>query len=130
MYEATTGSIRVSVEPAFQEDDSSPGDSVFFWSYTVEIENLGEEPVRLRSRYWRITNSAGQTQEVRGAGVVGQEPVIAPGSSFRYTSGAPLSTASGMMMGSYQMQRASGETFQVDIPAFSLDSPHARVTVN
>ncbi|MGE0612664.1 MAG: Co2+/Mg2+ efflux protein ApaG [Hyphomicrobiales bacterium] len=130
MYEATTGSIRVSVEPAFQEDDSSPGDSVYFWSYTVEIENMGEEPVRLRSRYWRITNSSGQTQEVRGAGVVGQEPVIEPGGSFRYTSGAPLSTASGIMMGSYQMQRASGETFQVAIPAFSLDSPHARVTVN
>jgi ApaG protein len=130
MYEATTDLIRVCVEPAYQEEDSSPVEGVYFWSYTVEIENLGEEPVQLRSRYWRITDSAGLTQEVRGDGVVGQEPVIEPGSSFRYTSGAPLATASGIMMGSYQMQRTTGETFQVAIPAFSLDSPHARVTVN
>ncbi|MEC9367397.1 MAG: Co2+/Mg2+ efflux protein ApaG [Pseudomonadota bacterium] len=130
MYEATTGSIRVCVEPAFQEEDSSPGDSVYFWSYTVEIENLGEEPVQLRSRYWRITDSAGKTEEVRGAGVVGQEPVIEPGGSFRYTSGAPLGTESGIMVGSYQMQSASGGTFQVAIPAFSLDSPYTRATVN
>lgn len=130
MYQTTTRSIRVSVEPAFEEEESSPDESYYFWSYTVEIHNLGEEPVQLRSRYWRITDAAGHIEEVRGAGVVGEEPVIPPGRSYRYTSGAPLPTASGIMVGHYRMESASGETFEVDVPAFSLDSPYARRSVN
>jgi ApaG protein len=86
--------------------------------------------VQLRSRYWLITDAQGQTQEVRGPGVVGEEPVIAPGDCFTYTSGAPLPTASGIMVGSYQMETASGEMFNVDVPAFSLDSPYIRQTLN
>lgn len=130
MYQATTRSIRVSVEPAFEEEESSPGDDHFFWSYTIEIENLGSEPVQLRSRYWLITDAQGQMQEVRGPGVVGEEPVIAPGDCFTYTSGAPLATSSGIMVGCYQMETASGELFNVDVPAFSLDSPYIRQTLN
>jgi ApaG protein len=130
MYEATTRSIRVSVEPIFEEDESSPGDGHFVWSYTVEIENLSDETVQLRSRYWQITDALGHVQEVRGQGVVGEEPVLGPGDSFCYTGGAPLPTASGIMVGAYQMQSASGELFSVDVPAFSLDSPYFHQTIN
>ncbi len=130
MYESTTRAIRVRVEPNYAEEESSPKEGHFFWHYTVEIENLGEETVQLRSRYWRITDDRGRTQEVRGMGVVGEEPTIGPGSSFSYTSGAPLPTASGFMVGCYQMESENGEQFNVDIPAFSLDSPHARHTIN
>ena len=79
----------------------------------------------LRSRYWKITDGRGRIQEVRGAGVVGEQPTLAPGQSFEYTSGAPLPTPSGFMVGSYQMQASDGHLFNVEIPAFSLDSPHA-----
>jgi len=130
MYETTTRSIRVCVEPAFEEEESSPGDSHFFWSYTVEIENLSQETVQLRSRYWQITDASGFVEEIRGHGVVGEEPVIAPGDSFRYTSGAPLGTSSGIMVGCYQMESPSGEMFNVDVPAFSLDSPYISHTLN
>lgn len=130
MYESTTRAIKVRVEPSYVEEESSPGEGHFFWHYTVEIENHGEETVQLRSRYWRITDDRGRTQEVRGMGVVGEEPVIEPGSCFSYTSGAPLPTASGFMVGCYQMESETGELFNVEIPAFSLDSPHARQTIN
>ena len=130
MYESTTHSIRVCVEPAFEEEESSPDDSHFFWSYTVRIENLSEQPVQLRSRYWKITDDSGRTEEIRGKGVVGEEPMIAPGDSFHYTSGAPLPTSSGIMVGCYQMESAAGELFNVDVPAFSLDSPYMSLTLN
>ena len=130
MYETTTHEIRVSVEPAYVVEHSSPNEGYFFWSYTVEIANLGEQTVQLKSRYWRITDANGAVQEVRGAGVVGEEPVIEPGDSFRYTSGAPLPTSSGIMTGCYQMETPSGESFNVDIPVFSLDSPFEPQTVN
>lgn len=130
MYESTTRSIRVSVEPCFEEDESSPVEHHFVWSYTIEIENLSDETVQLRSRYWQITDALGQVQEVRGHGVVGEEPVLGPGECFRYTSGAPLPTSSGIMVGCYQMENASGESFRVDVPAFSLDSPYDRPAIN
>jgi ApaG protein len=130
MYESTTHSIRVSVEPSFEEDESSPSEGHFVWSYTIEIENLSDETVQLRSRYWQITDALGQVQEVHGAGVVGEEPVLRPGDCFSYTSGAPLPTSSGIMVGSYQMENASGEMFNVEVPAFSLDSPYIRQTLN
>jgi ApaG protein len=130
MYEAVTRGIRVRVTPHYLEEESSPEESRYFWAYTVDIINESNETVQLRSRHWRITDADGRTEEVRGPGVVGHTPVLMPGTAFRYTSGCPLSTPSGIMVGSYQMTTASGELFNVAIPAFSLDSPHARRSVN
>jgi ApaG protein len=130
MYRQTTRAIQVTVEPNFVEGESSPEDGRYFWAYRVEISNLGGEVVRLRSRHWRITDANGRTEEVRGAGVVGKQPVLKPGETFSYTSGCPLATPSGIMAGTYQMQNEKGEMFSIEIPAFSLDLPNARRTVN
>lgn len=130
MYEKTTNNVRVRVCPTYLDEQSSPAEGNYVWAYEVEIENLGEAPVQLLNRYWRITDGAGQTQEVRGPGVVGEQPVIDPGDSFSYTSGCPLRTPSGIMVGTYEMLTESGEHFLVDVPAFSLDSPHERSIVN
>lgn len=130
MYEAVTLGVRVSVTPEFLEDRSSPDDGRYFWAYTVEITNERSETVQLRSRLWRITDGNGRTEEVRGPGVVGQQPVLAAGESFKYTSGCPLTTPSGIMTGAYQMTHEDGKLFSVTIPAFSLDSPYARRVVN
>ena len=126
VYERKTRDIRVQVKPAFLDDQSDPDETHYLWSYTVTIENNGEEPVQLLSRYWHITDGHGRSQEARGPGVVGAQPVIEPGQTFQYTSGCPLPTASGHMVGRYQMQTASGESFEADIPAFLLESPHER----
>lgn len=125
MYERITRGIRVTVRPEFLEEQSKPDESYFVWAYTIVIENLGRETVTLRTRYWKITDSTGRSQEVRGAGVVGEQPTLRPGESFQYTSGAPLTTASGFMVGAYQMETDAGEAFNVEIPAFSLDGPAA-----
>jgi ApaG protein len=130
MYKATTRSIRVIVEPTFLESESSPSDNRYFWAYAIEIANQGEEVVQLRSRHWRITDANGRTEEVRGAGVVGKQPVLRPGEVFSYTSGCPLTTPSGIMVGTYQMRTDKGETFSIAIPAFSLDTPDGSRTVN
>jgi ApaG protein len=130
MYETVTRGVRVRVTPDYLEDRSTPADSYFFWAYTVEISNEGSVPVQLRSRFWHIVDAAGRSEEVRGAGVVGQTPVIDPGESFTYTSGCPLKTPSGIMSGSYQMSDPQGSVFEIAIPAFSLDSPYAVRSVN
>ena len=130
MYRETTRAIQVTVEPTFVEAESAPDESHYFWAYRIEISNLGEEVVRLRSRYWQITDANGHREEVRGAGVVGKQPVLRPGETFAYTSGCPLSTPSGIMVGSYQMQNDQGELFSIAIPAFSLDLPRAQRTMN
>lgn len=130
MYEAVTRQIRVRVRPEYVADQSAPEDNYFFWSYTVEISNLGPETVQLRSRHWRITDANGRTEEVRGPGVVGQQPKLGPGESYTYTSGCPLKTPQGLMVGSYQMVDAGGQPFDIVIPAFSLDSPFNRPTLN
>jgi ApaG protein len=130
MYEAVSRGIRVRVAPQYLEDESSPDENRYFWAYTVDITNEGEETVQLRSRHWRITDATGSTEEVRGPGVVGQTPVLKPGTSFRYTSGCPLETPSGIMVGSYQMTTEAGELINVAIPAFSLDCPHTQRRVN
>ena len=130
MYNALTRGIRVTVTPEYLDDQSSPEESQFFWAYTIEITNESDETVQLRSRIWRITDASGQTEEVRGPGVVGETPVIEPGGSFSYTSGCPLKTPSGIMVGSYQMAGEDGEMFDVAIPAFSLDSPFVVRSVN
>ena len=124
MYSQTTRSITVTVTPTFLEDQSSPTDNHYVWAYQVQIENTGDEAVTLKNRYWRITDSMGRIQEVRGAGVVGEQPLLQPGESFEYTSGTPLSTASGIMCGSYEMEDTSGELYDVLVPPFSLDSPY------
>lgn len=130
MYKAVTHNIQVTVLPEFLPDRSEPDEGRFFWAYTIEIANLGDSTVQLKSRHWRITDARGHTEEVRGVGVVGEQPIISPGDSFRYTSGCPLTTPSGIMAGSYRMASETGEVFDVEIPAFSLDSPHAKRVLN
>ena len=130
MYQSVTRNIEVSVTPQYLSDRSSPESGEYFWAYTIEITNRGTETVQLRTRHWRITDGMGRKQEVRGPGVVGKQPVLKPGESFEYTSGVPLPTPSGFMAGSYGMETAAGERFDIDIPAFSLDGPEARRTIN
>lgn len=131
MYEAETAGILVRVEPRFLPEQSAPDENRFVWAYTIEIENRSAKPVQLISRYWQLTDENGLTQEVRGPGVVGQQPVIRPGHRFKYTSAAPLAAPSGVMVGAYSMQHAeSGETFDIAIPAFPLDSPHENRMAN
>jgi len=130
MYVETTRSVTVTVKPFYLEDQSSPDDNHYVWAYHVRIENHGPETVQLRQRHWRITDAFGRIQEVRGAGVVGEQPVLAPGESFEYTSGTPLTTPSGFMVGSYGMETKDGENFEIAIPAFSLDCPHQPIQIN
>ncbi len=130
MYRATTRAIQITVEPSFLDKESEPEEDRYFWAYTIEIVNLGTETVQLRSRFWKITDARGRVEEVRGPGVIGKQPVIGPGEKFSYTSGCPLPTPSGFMVGTYQMQTEGGEMFVVDIPAFSLDMPDRRRILN
>jgi ApaG protein len=130
MYEAVTQGIRVRVTPQYLEEESSPDEGRYVWAYTIDIRNEGSETVQLRSRHWRITDARGRTEEVRGRGVVGQTPVMEPGGSFSYTSSCPLPTPSGIMVGSYRMTTGSGASFDVAVPAFSLDSPHSKPRLN
>ena len=130
MYRAVTRQIEVLVEPNFLPEQSSAQRGSFFWAYTIVIVNSGHETVQLKTRHWIITDETGLKQEIRGDGVVGEQPVLAPGERFEYTSRVPLPTASGLMTGSYQMVTQNGEPFDIDIPAFSLDSPGLRRTLN
>ena len=129
-YSATTRQISVSVTPIYLDDQSVPEQNHFVWAYHVVIENRGNETVQLRSRYWRIINARGELREIRGAGVVGEQPRLEPGDAFEYTSRVPLTTPSGIMSGSYQVENEHGESFDIDIPAFSLDSPYQPVRFN
>jgi ApaG protein len=130
MYRAVTRNIEVVVTPRFIPERSSPENNYFFWSYTISITNNGAETVQLKTRHWRITDATGRRQDVRGAGVVGEEPVLKAGEAFEYKSGVPLQTPSGFMVGTYGMVSASGEHFDIDVPAFSLDSAEAKRTLN
>ena len=130
MYVAVTNDIEVTVEPEYLADRSEPDEDRYFWAYHVTVANHSDKTVQLQSRYWRITDSTGRTEEVRGAGVVGEQPILNPGDSFSYTSGCPLKTSSGIMMGEYQMQGADGRRFAVEIPAFSLDLPGQARSIN
>lgn len=129
-YTATTRHIRVTVRPTYLNEQSAPNDSHFVWAYQVIIENLGRETVQLRSRHWKITDARGELHEVRGSGVIGEQPILEPGDMFDYTSGTPLTTPSGIMMGTYQMENERGESFDIEIPAFSLDSPYQHIRLN
>ncbi len=130
MYERITRGIKVIVRPKYLDGQSKPEEGHYVWAYTVTIENHGRDTATLRTRYWKITDANGQVQEVRGAGVVGEQPVLKPGDSYTYTSGCPLKTSSGFMVGAYQMQLVDGSFFNVEIPAFSLDSPHEKHAIN
>jgi ApaG protein len=130
MYEAVSHGIRVRVTPEYLEHESAPDERRYVWSYTIDIVNEGSETVQLRTRHWRITDATGHTEDVRGPGVIGQTPVLKPGASFRYTSGCPLGTPSGIMVGTYQMTTEAGGHIDVAVPAFSLDSPHTRRSLN
>ena len=130
MYCQTTKSIRVSVKTSFLEKQSSPRESYFVWAYEIKIENLGSVQVQLLNRKWSITDADGQTQIVKGPGVVGEQPFIQPGGTFEYTSGTPLKTPSGLMVGVYEMTDSQGIEFDVNVPAFSLDSPYQKVKLN
>jgi ApaG protein len=130
MYSEITRSIKVTVRPFYLEQHSSPDENHYVWAYHVKIENGGSETVQLRRRHWQITDSRGRQQDVRGPGVVGEEPVLAPGESFEYTSSCPLPTPSGFMVGDYEMETRGGENFLVQVPAFSLDSPDQQIRLN
>ena len=129
-HQAITRGIAVSVLPTYLEAESSPSNSQYLWAYRVTIENQGRETVQLLSRHWMITNARGELTEVKGSGVIGQQPFLKPGESHAYSSGVPLNTPSGMMGGSYQMESDSGERFDVEIPTFSLDSPNQSVSLH
>ena len=130
MYRAVTRQIEVTVEPNFRPERSSIDKGQYFWAYTIVITNSGSETVQLRTRHWIITDATGRKQEVRGEGVVGEQPVLAPGERYEYTSGVPLPTPSGFMTGRYQMVNESGERFEIDVPTFSLDSPDNKRVLN
>lgn len=130
MYSETTRAVRIEVEPFYVAEQSDPDIKRWVFGYRVRIENRGQEPVKLLTRYWRITDALGRMHEVRGDGVVGEQPRLDPGESFQYTSGTPLATPSGIMGGSYQMVTDRGEHFDVRIPTFSLDAPGVRRAVN
>jgi ApaG protein len=130
MYRAVTRQIEVIVRPSFLPERSSAEHGRYFWAYTIAIVNAGAQAVQLMTRHWIITDATGHHQEVRGEGVVGEQPVIEPGERFEYTSGVPLTTPSGFMTGSYRMVSEDGEPFDIAIPTFSLDSPDVRRTLN
>lgn len=129
-YEAETDGIVVRVRPSFLAGQSNPDAGRWVWAYQVEIVNLTGVPVQLMARHWVITDARGQVEDVRGPGVVGEQPVIAPGASYTYASGCPLTTPSGSMVGSYAMTDSEGRTFDAAIPAFSLDVPGQRRVLN
>ncbi len=130
IYEARTRDIVVRVTPTYQVEQSEPEEGKWFWAYTVEIENHGVETVQLVSRHWVITDGLNRLEEVRGPGVVGEQPTLGPREAFRYSSGCPLTTPSGTMRGDYHMMTRDGDAFDVAIPEFSLDLPGARRVVN
>ena len=122
--EASTRGVRVSVLSEYAPDRSQPAQQNWFFLYTITITNEGDETVQLISRHWIITDSAGHVEEVKGLGVVGQQPVLAPGETFTYTSGCPLRTPFGKMEGTYQMTSRSGERFDARIAPFTLSEPY------
>lgn len=124
-FSATTHDITVEVQVFYLADQSRPDSGEFLWAYQIIITNNGRFTVQLLRRSWRITDAHGRLQTVHGEGVVGEQPVLRPGEKFEYTSGVPLTTPSGFMAGQYHMQvMPSGAPFDIEVPTFSLDSPH------
>ena len=123
--EATTRGIRIRVRSAYVPERSQPEENQWFFVYSVQISNEGAETAQLISRHWIITDANGEVHEVKGAGVVGEQPTLAPGQSFEYTSACPLPTPFGSMGGTYQMVTADGTSFDAEIAPFTLAEPHA-----
>ncbi|WP_026606200.1 Co2+/Mg2+ efflux protein ApaG [Methylocapsa acidiphila] len=130
MYSAVTQDIQITVLPEFVPERSDADEATFFWAYTVEIANQSNMTVQLTARHWKITDANGKLEEVQGPGVVGEQPILKPGETFRYTSGSNLTTPSGIMTGTYRMVNENGDVFEAEIPVFSLDSPYARRVLN
>ena len=130
MYTKTTKNINITVNPYYLEDQSEPDEQHYVWAYQVTINNIGSEIVQLKNRFWEITDSNGSKQEVRGEGVLGEQPILNPGEKFEYTSGTPLSTPSGFMEGYYEMETKNGKKFEASIPLFSLDIPQTSKKLN
>ena len=129
-YSAETEGVVVRVQPSYLAAQSDPEANHWVWAYQIEIVNLTGTTLQLVARRWTITDALGRVEEVRGSGVVGEQPVIEPGDSFSYASGCPLTTPSGSMVGAYFMQDPEGHMFEVAVPHFSLDVPDARRTLN
>jgi ApaG protein len=127
LSEATTRNIRVSVQSQYDPSRSNPNNSQWFFLYTVKIANEGKETVQLVSRHWIITDGMGKVEEVQGPGVIGKQPTLAPGQSFEYTSGCPLTTPFGSMHGTYQMINQAAEEFEIEIAPFTLSEPYTTV---
>lgn len=130
MFKATTHGITVNVLPVYIDERSDPKSSQYFWAYRVSVENQSGQTVQLLSRYWHITDAVGNVEEVQGDGVVGEQPVLADGETYNYTSGCPLRTSSGIMVGKYTMIDQAGKKFEIDIPAFPLDLPDHTPSIN
>ena len=130
MYKAVTHDIQVTVLPNFLAEQSDASENRYVWSYTIEVANLGSATVQLMSRHWIITDANGRREDVKGPGVVGEQPILRSGDAFRYTSGCPLTTPSGIMVGTFRMVDENGRSFDIDVPAFSLDSPFSRKVLN
>ena len=130
VYSQVTEGIKVLAMPAYVDSQSRPAAGEYVWMYTIQIENNGERTVQLLNRHWHITDAQGRKQEVKGAGVVGEQPTLSPGESFRYTSGTVLPTSSGIMYGTYEMEDEQGRRFDIAVPAFSLDSPQQVARAN
>ena len=130
MFSKTTNNINISVKPYYLEEQSEPDEQHFVWAYQVTINNLGKQTVQLKKRFWKIIDSNGAKKEVRGDGVIGEQPVLHPGKKYEYTSGTPLTTPSGFMEGYYEMETTEGNKFDVSIPLFSLDSPYSSNQIN
>ena len=125
MSEAVTRGVRVQVAARYSPERSDPSHNLWFFLYTIRIRNEGGETVQLKNRHWVITDATGKVEEVKGPGVVGEQPVLDPGDSFEYTSGCPLRTPYGTMHGSYDMHTARGERFDAEIASFTLREPGA-----
>jgi ApaG protein len=125
MSDTTTRGIRVQVTSTYLPERSSPRDCQYLFAYHIRISNVGSETAQLVSREWIITSADGEVERVKGPGVVGEQPVLTPGSSFEYTSYCPLKTSVGSMQGSYKMMTADGEKFDAQIAPFTLAAPHA-----
>jgi ApaG protein len=123
--EAVTSGVRVAVRARFIPERSNPGDGEWFFAYTIRIANESDRTVQLLSRHWVITDAEGKVEEVRGPGVVGQQPILGPGQAFEYTSACPLPTSFGVMQGTYQMVTPAGDHFEIAIAPFSLHEPYA-----
>jgi ApaG protein len=130
MYRQITNDIEVTVNPEYEDDQSSPFDSFFIWEYNIKIKNNSSDIVQLLRRHWVLVDDKGQVQEIEGDGVIGLQPVLKQGEEFNYTSSVHLTQPSGVMMGSYEMAKMDGDIIKVEIPSFSLDCPHVKKMAN